>query len=76
MQTTTSSPNYLWTGSTRFIPTNVIQDIFIHEAFEGFDVKYYLSIVVEGEEDVVVVFPVSRSSFICFFAIVIYISGW
>ena len=72
VQTTTSSPNYLWTGSTRFIPTNVIQDIFIHEAFEGFDVKYYLSIVVEGEEDVVVVFPVSRPSS-GFFAIVIYI---
>lgn len=59
VQTTTSSPNYLWTSSTRFIPTKAIQDIFIHEAFEGFKVTYYLSIVIEGEEDVVVVFPVS-----------------
>lgn len=58
VQTTTSSPNYLWTNSTRFIPTSLIQDIFIYEAFKGFEVRYYLSIVVEGEEDVVVVFPV------------------
>ena len=43
---------------TRFIPTTAIQDIFIHEAFKGFEVRFYLSIVVQGEEDVVVVFPV------------------
>ena len=59
VQTSTSSPSYLWTSSTRFIPTSSIQDIFIHEAFKGFEVRFYLSIVVEGEEDVVVVFPVS-----------------
>ena len=58
VQTSTSSQTYLWASSTRFIPTSSIQDIFIHEAFKGFEVRYYLSIVVEGEEDVVVVFPV------------------
>ena len=58
VQTTTSSGSYLGTSSTRFIPTSNVQDVFIHEAFKGFDVKFYLSIVVEGEEDVVVVFPV------------------
>ena len=58
MQTSTSSRSYLGTSSTRFIPTTHIQDIFIHEAFKGFEVRFYLSIVVEGEEDVVVVFPV------------------
>ncbi|KAF2169196.1 hypothetical protein M409DRAFT_64944 [Zasmidium cellare ATCC 36951] len=57
VQTSTSSPSYLWTSSTRFIPTSSIQDIFIHEAFKGFEVRFYLAIVVEGEEDVVVVFP-------------------
>jgi phosphatidylinositol glycan class H protein len=61
VQTSTSSPSYLGTSSTRFIPTSHIQDIFIHEAFKGFEVRFYLSIVVEGEEDVVVVFPVSLS---------------
>jgi phosphatidylinositol glycan class H protein len=61
VQTSTSSPSYLWTSSTRFIPTSNIQDIFIHEAFKGFEVRFYLSIVVEGEEDVVVVFPVCWS---------------
>ena len=58
VQTSTSSRSYLGTSSTRFIPTTHIQDIFIHEAFKGFEVRFYLSIVVEGEEDVVVVFPV------------------
>ncbi|KAK0874597.1 hypothetical protein LTS02_000062 [Friedmanniomyces endolithicus] len=57
VQTSTSSPSYLWTSTTRFIPTSSIQDVFIHEAFRGFEVRYYLSIVVEDEEDVVVVFP-------------------
>ncbi len=59
VQTSTSSPSYLWSSSTRFIPTSSIQDIFIHEAFDGYKVKYYLMIVVEKEDDVVVVFPVS-----------------
>ena len=63
VQTSTSSPSYLWTSSTRFIPTSSIQDIFIHEAFKGFEVKFYLCIVVEGEEDVVVVFPVCINAF-------------
>ena len=61
VQTSTTSPSYLWTSNTRFIPTSSVQDIFIHEAFKGFEVKFYLCIVVEGEEDVVVVFPVSRA---------------
>ncbi|KAH0350541.1 hypothetical protein KCU83_g4829, partial [Aureobasidium melanogenum] len=57
VQTTTSSPTYLSTATTRFIPTNMIQDIFVYEAFKGFEVRFYLAIVVEGEHDVVVVFP-------------------
>lgn len=36
----------------------MIQDIFIHEALKGFEVRFYLAVVVEGEEEVVVVFPV------------------
>jgi hypothetical protein len=59
IQTTSSSPTYLSTSTTRFIPTTSIQDIFIHEAFKSFEVRFYLAIVVEGEQDVVVVFPVS-----------------
>ncbi|KAF2084264.1 phosphatidylinositol N-acetylglucosaminyltransferase [Saccharata proteae CBS 121410] len=57
IQTSTSSPTYLSTPTTRFIPTATIQDIFIFEAFKGFEVRFYLAIVVEGEEDAVVVFP-------------------
>ncbi|KAF2110842.1 GPI-GlcNAc transferase complex, PIG-H component-domain-containing protein [Lophiotrema nucula] len=57
LQTRTSSPTYLSTSTTRFIPTTAIQDIFIYEAFKGFEVRFYLAIVVKGEEDVVVVFP-------------------
>lgn len=60
VQTSTSSSSYLLTSSTRFISMTAIQDIFIHEAFIGFQVRYYLSIVVENEDKVVVVFPVSE----------------
>jgi len=57
IQTSTSSESYLSTSTTRFIPTEKIQDILVNEAFRGFEVRYYLVIVVQGEEDVVVVFP-------------------
>ncbi|KAK4455716.1 putative GPI-GlcNAc transferase complex [Podospora aff. communis PSN243] len=46
-----------WRPATRFIPTEKIRDVLINEAFRGFEVRYYLVVVVEGEEDVVVVFP-------------------
>lgn len=59
IQTSTLSSSYLLPSNTRFIPTSQIRDIFIHEAFRGFEVRYYLAVVVEGEGDVVVVFPVS-----------------
>lgn len=60
VQTSTSSSTYLSTSTTRFIPTTQIQDIIIHEAFEGIEVKYYLAIIVEGANKVVVVFPVGQ----------------
>lgn len=67
IQTCTSSPTYLSTSTTRFIPTDQIQDIFIHEAFKAFEVRFYLAVIVEGEGEVVVVFPVSlhRSILLC-----------
>lgn len=58
IQTSTSSSTYLSTAATRFIPTTQIQDIVIHEAFKGFEVRFYLAVIVEGEPDVLVVFPV------------------
>lgn len=58
IQTSTSSNTYLSKATTRFIPTTQIQDIVIHEAFKGFEVRFYLAVIVEGEKDVVVVFPV------------------
>ncbi|KAL1986201.1 hypothetical protein VTN96DRAFT_6716 [Rasamsonia emersonii] len=57
VQTSTSSSMYWSSAATRFIPTTQIQDIVIHEAFKGFEVRFYLAIIVEGEPDVVVVFP-------------------
>ncbi|KAF6239258.1 hypothetical protein HO173_002519 [Letharia columbiana] len=57
IQTSTLSSSYLLPSDTRFIPTSQIRDIFIHEAFRGFEVRYYLAVVVEGEGEVVVVFP-------------------
>ncbi|KAI6710073.1 GPI-GlcNAc transferase complex [Diplocarpon mali] len=57
IQTSSSSDTYLSSSTTRFIPTEKIQDILVNEAFRGFEVRYYLVVVVEGEENVVVVFP-------------------
>lgn len=59
IQTSTSSATYLSKAATRFIPATQIQDIVIHEAFKGFEVRFYLAVIVDGEPDVVVVFPVS-----------------
>lgn len=53
---------YWSSAATRFIPTTQIQDIVIHEAFKGFEVRFYLAIIVEGEPEVVVVFPVISDS--------------
>ncbi|CAJ2511668.1 Uu.00g072930.m01.CDS01 [Anthostomella pinea] len=44
-------------ATTRFIPADKIQDVVINEAFRGFRPISYLVVVVEGEADVVVVFP-------------------
>jgi len=66
IQTRSLSPSYLLPSTTRFIPTSQIRDIFIHEAFRGFEVRYYLAIVVEGEGEVVVVFPVSLAFLVAF----------
>ncbi|RPA91046.1 hypothetical protein L873DRAFT_351768 [Choiromyces venosus 120613-1] len=47
-----------WGGRrSRFIPTSAVRDLWIHEGFCGFEVRFYLAVVVEGEEGVVVVFP-------------------
>lgn len=61
VQTATAGGSWLWGGSTRFIAASAVRDVFIHEAFKGFEVRFYLCIVVEGEEGVVVVFPVRSS---------------
>lgn len=58
MQTSTSSSYYLLNPTTTFIPTTQIQDIVIHEAFKGFEVRFFLAIIVTGATEVVVVFPV------------------
>ncbi|KAM0429020.1 hypothetical protein ACHAPT_006824 [Fusarium lateritium] len=57
VQTSSCPGSHLAGTATRFIPTEKIQDILVNEAFLGFEVRYYLVVVVEGEEDVVVVFP-------------------
>jgi phosphatidylinositol glycan class H protein len=57
VQTNESAKSYFAGAATRFIPTEKIQDILVNEAFRGFEVRYFLIVVVEGEEDIVVVFP-------------------
>jgi phosphatidylinositol N-acetylglucosaminyltransferase subunit H len=58
IQTATSSSYFFTSPTTTFIPTTQIQDIVIHEAFKGLEVRYYLAVVVHGQGHVVVVFPV------------------
>lgn len=48
--------------TTRFIPTEKIRDVLVTETFIFFSVRYILVIVVEGEDDLVVVFPRLRPS--------------
>ncbi|GAW15834.1 hypothetical protein ANO14919_052560 [Xylariales sp. No.14919] len=58
IQTSSSKGNILaGRATTRFIPTAKIQDVLVNEAFLGFEVRHYLVVVVDGEPDVVVVFP-------------------
>ncbi|ROW17046.1 hypothetical protein VPNG_01012 [Cytospora leucostoma] len=59
IQTSSTGGSYLasWRAGTRFIPTEKIRDVLINEAFRGFAVRYYLVVVVDGEGEVVVVFP-------------------
>lgn len=57
IQIASSPDSWLSTSTTQFIPTTAIQDILIHEAFVGFEVKFYLAIIVRGEKEGVVVFP-------------------
>jgi phosphatidylinositol glycan class H protein len=57
VQTREAPRTYLAGAATRFIPTEKIRDVLINEAFRGFEVRYYLVVVVDGEDDVVVVFP-------------------
>ncbi|PHH84944.1 hypothetical protein CDD83_1138 [Cordyceps sp. RAO-2017] len=57
VQTSAEPRWYLAGRATRFIPTEKIRDILVNEAFRAFEVRYYLVVVVEGEPDLVVVFP-------------------
>jgi phosphatidylinositol glycan class H protein len=76
VQTATAGTSFLWGGSTRFIAASAVQDVFIHEAFRGFEVRFYLCIVVEGEEGVVVVFPVSFFGPLSFNYVERLLAGW
>ena len=53
-----SSTSWIGRRSCRFVPTSPIGDLWTHEGFCGFEVRFYLAVVVEGEEGLVVVFPV------------------
>lgn len=57
-----SSSRFVWPlgsemgGATRFIPTAKVRDVLVNEAFLGYEARFYLVVVVEGEDDIVVVF--------------------
>ncbi|CDO94571.1 unnamed protein product [Kluyveromyces dobzhanskii CBS 2104] len=45
-------------SSTRFIPQDEIEDIFINEAFKGLQVIYYLAVLVSSQDKLLVLFEV------------------
>jgi phosphatidylinositol glycan class H protein len=56
IQVSSSPPTYLQSTSTRFIPLEEIQDLFVNEVFKGNEVRFCLVVVVRGESGVVGVF--------------------
>jgi phosphatidylinositol glycan class H protein len=57
VQTSSIGRTVLSSRSTRFIPTDKIRQVLINEAMWGFRARHCLVIIVDGEEDMVVVFP-------------------
>ncbi|KAI2632106.1 GPI-GlcNAc transferase complex, PIG-H component-domain-containing protein [Hypoxylon sp. NC1633] len=57
IQTSSSGRTLFSSLRTRFIPTDKIRDVLLNEAFRGFEVRHCLVVVVEGEDELVVVFP-------------------
>ncbi|ODQ54716.1 hypothetical protein SAICODRAFT_64490, partial [Saitoella complicata NRRL Y-17804] len=57
LQTTSSRhPFPFFSSASRFIPISAIKDVIIHEAIIGLEVRYYLAVLVEGEDVLEVVF--------------------
>ena len=42
---------------TRFIPLEKIDDLVIHEGFVGFEVRFFLAIILRDEDQLEVIFP-------------------
>lgn len=56
---TTTRMRFPLASHSRFIPASEIDDVVLYEGFKGMEVRYYLAVVVHGEERLEVVFPVS-----------------
>ncbi|KAK9460233.1 GPI-GlcNAc transferase complex, PIG-H component-domain-containing protein [Lipomyces oligophaga] len=52
-----SSGATMLSRSARFIPIELIQDVVINEGFFGFQVIFYLAVIVKGSSKLIVVFP-------------------
>jgi len=55
---TTTRMRFPLSSHSRFIPASEIDDVVLYEGFKGLEVRYYLGVVVHGEERLEVVFPV------------------
>lgn len=55
---TTTRMRFPLASHSRFIPASEIDDVLLYEGFKGMQVRYYLAVVVRGEEKVEVIFPV------------------
>jgi len=54
---TTTRMRFPLSSHSRFIPASEIDDVVLYEGFKGLEVRYYLGVVVNGEERLEVVFP-------------------
>jgi len=59
---TTTRMRFPLASHSRFIPASQIDDVLLYEGIKGMEVRYYLAVVVRGEEKVEVVFPVAIPS--------------
>ncbi|KAK9478024.1 GPI-GlcNAc transferase complex, PIG-H component-domain-containing protein [Lipomyces japonicus] len=56
IQLTSTGPT-IFSSSTQFIPVELVQDVILYEGFKGFEVVFYMAVIVKDRSRLSVVFP-------------------